>query len=177
MSPAPGSERRANRRWTGADCAWLTGARLRHGFDVKVLDLSIGGARVESEARLMPGAVVELHLAAPGWTWCAGARVLRCEVSELLAEAGVHYRAALKFERPLHPPPLADTACSDYPSAPAQAGVREVSTQSGLEASRSVRRNPVQEPPGGLASGLVAQPARVRSRLRFVWRPAPGRLP
>lgn len=93
-------ERRAGRRRPGANCAWLVSARLRHGFDVAVLNIGPGGALVEGAARLLPGATVELQLAGPGWAWNTCARVLRCRVSGLL-EHGVRYRAALQFDRPI----------------------------------------------------------------------------
>ena len=100
----PRHDRRAWGRWNGADCAWIVGARLRHGFDVLVIDLCPEGALVEGTARLLPGASVELHLAAAEWTWAACARVLRCYVSAVIPERGVRYRAALQFDRRLQPP-------------------------------------------------------------------------
>jgi hypothetical protein len=98
MIVPPRRERRAASRTSGADCAWLVAARLRHGFDVTVIDLAAGGALVEGRARLLPGASVELQLVGPDWSWVSTARVLRCRVSALLEE-GVRYRAALQFER------------------------------------------------------------------------------
>jgi hypothetical protein len=97
-------DRRRCRRRPAADCGWLSHARLRHGLDLRVVDLALGGACVEAPARLLPGSSVELHLAAPGWRWWAPARVLRCHVSALLPERGVRYRAALQFDRQLTPP-------------------------------------------------------------------------
>ena len=98
------NERRSWRRRGREDCHWLSQARLRHGLELRVLNLGPGGALVEAPARLLPGSRVELHLTAPGWGWCAGARVLRCQVAALLPEHGVRYRAALQFERPMEPP-------------------------------------------------------------------------
>ncbi len=101
--PCP-NERRDAQRQTAAECNWLTSARLRTGSEVAVIDLASGGALIEASARLLPGATVELHLGAPGWRWFATARVLRCRVSALVAEQGVRYRAALRFDRCLEPP-------------------------------------------------------------------------
>src|SRR5512138_158709 len=100
----PHGERRACERRSAAACAWLTSARLRTGLEVAIVDLAPGGALVEATSRLLPGANVELHLGAPGWRWSAPARVLRCRVSALVAEQGVRYRAALRFDRSLEPP-------------------------------------------------------------------------
>jgi hypothetical protein len=93
-------ERRLDRRRPGAECAWLAGARLRHGFDVAVLDVSAGGVLVEGRARLLPGSTVEVQLVADTATWTACARVLRCRVSGLRSNR-VQYRAALQFARRL----------------------------------------------------------------------------
>jgi hypothetical protein len=96
-------ERRLDPRRPGAECAWLGNARLRHGFDVTVLDVSAGGVLVEGIARLLPGSTVELQLVGPSSTWTECARVLRCQVCALV-EQGVRYRAALQFERRLELP-------------------------------------------------------------------------
>lgn len=103
MKPGVGRDRRAGARQAGTECRWLTGARLRTGRDVNVIDLSSGGALVETTARLLPGASVELQLAAHGWRGSAQARVLRCEVCAVVA-GGIRYRAALGFEVRLHVP-------------------------------------------------------------------------
>jgi hypothetical protein len=100
MSGRPPGERRTGRRWPGRNCAWLAAARLRHGFDVRVLNIGPGGALVEGTARLLPGATVELQLMGADWSWTTCARVLRCRVSGLL-DRGVRYRAALQFDRRL----------------------------------------------------------------------------
>ncbi len=124
------SERRDARRQTAAECAWLTSARLRTGLEVAVIDLASGGALIEAPARLLPGATVELHLAAPGWRWFASARVLRCCVFALVAEEGVRYRAALRFDRCLEAPgPETERGTAEEPSPPSKA-TRPMTSQS-----------------------------------------------
>lgn len=119
---SPGqTERRRSPRHQGLACEWLSQARLRHGLELLVVNLAREGACVEAPARLLPGSSVELHLAAPGWQWTAGARVLRCHVAALLPEHGVRYRAALQFERQLTPPArwnAEDGACMRAGRAP-----------------------------------------------------------
>lgn len=104
-------ERRASPRRTHRECRWLVAARLRPGRDVRVLDLSSGGALVEGAVRLMPGAPFVLHLMALDdvrHTICG--TVLRCHVSGLDESAGVRYRAALGFDRHFRVP---ETEASD----------------------------------------------------------------
>jgi hypothetical protein len=97
------AEQRTCPRAPGRECG-LASARLRHGLDLMIVNMAEGGALVEAAARLLPGSNVELQLAAPGWRWLAPARVLRCQVSALVPEQGVRYRAALQFDRPLRLP-------------------------------------------------------------------------
>ena len=56
------SERRRNRRHARREEHRIVSARIRPGYDVSVIDVSAGGALVESERRLLPGAPVELHV-------------------------------------------------------------------------------------------------------------------
>lgn len=102
--PPHQAERRRSSRRPATECSWLCDARLRHGLQLEIIDLASGGALVEAPARMLPGASVEVRLAASGWRWRAAARVLRCHVSALLPEHGVRYRAALQFDQPLEPP-------------------------------------------------------------------------
>jgi hypothetical protein len=92
-------ERRASPRKTRAECAWLLAARLRPGRDVRVLDLSNGGALVEAAGRLMPGAPIVLHLVGVRSHHTIRGTVLRCYVSALDHSTGVWYRAALAFDQ------------------------------------------------------------------------------
>ena len=92
-------ERRASPRRTRAECAWLVAARLRPGRDVRVLDLSTGGALVEAASRLMPGAPIVLHLVGVRGHHTIRGTVLRCYVSALDPLTGVRYRAALVFDQ------------------------------------------------------------------------------
>jgi hypothetical protein len=113
MSEPPRTERRASRRWSFFECAWLRSARLRHGPDVTVLNLSGAGALVEARARLLPGGHVDLQLVAAGWQASAAAHVLRCQVSGVVPEHGVRYRAALQFDEQILLPGGADEASDE----------------------------------------------------------------
>lgn len=110
MNGRPRMERRAGRRRSFYECAWLQSARVRHGPDVTVLNLSETGALVEARARLLPGAHVELQLVAPEWQASAAACVLRCHVAGVVPDHGVKYRAALRFDERIRLPGHVDEA-------------------------------------------------------------------
>jgi PilZ domain-containing protein len=101
-------------------------ARVRAGHDVTVIDVSSGGTLVESRHRMLPGAMVELHLETTERRTSIRGRVLRCAVSRLRSSS-VCYRGAIGFDRYL--PWFADDEPAGYavptsdrrPGAPARA--------------------------------------------------------
>lgn len=78
----------------------IVSARIRPGSDATVIDVSAGGALIETPHRLLPGAMVELQLAAGDERTAIRGRVVRCAVAWLGA-AGVRYRGAIAFDRSL----------------------------------------------------------------------------
>lgn len=90
-----GDRRRAVRRPAG-HFGFATPAVLRPGVTVAVVELSAGGALVESSARVRPGASTELGLDGVDGRRCAvPARVVRCWVTAL---DPLRYRCAVTFE-------------------------------------------------------------------------------
>jgi hypothetical protein len=94
-------ERRATRRYPGAEWPALASARLRPGHDVVVVNVSAGGALVETKARLTPGRHVTMRFVGPGACLVAAGHVLRCTVWRLDEPSAVRYRAAVAFDQPL----------------------------------------------------------------------------
>jgi uncharacterized protein DUF6982 len=93
------AERRAHRRLTTSELSWLNHARIKYGPDVSLIDLSVGGAQIETTSYPpQPGSTVVIELAAGERTWPVPARVLRCHVASLAPHAT--YRGALAFNRP-----------------------------------------------------------------------------
>jgi hypothetical protein len=70
---------------------------LRPGRAVLLVNLSAGGALVESQRPLRPGSRVHLQLITAERSLGLAARVLRCAVAAIAA-AGVRYHGALAFE-------------------------------------------------------------------------------
>jgi hypothetical protein len=75
-------------------------ARLRPGRMAHIVDLSSGGALIETDWRLLPGMRVELQLGEPIPLFRVTGRILRCHVA-LLDRERIRYRGALVFEEQL----------------------------------------------------------------------------
>ena len=91
------TERRAHER---AEDDWTRTARasLRPGCPIAILNISCGGALIEAARPLRPGTRAMLQIATPRGPVGLSALVLRCAVSFVSADAGVLYRAALRFD-------------------------------------------------------------------------------
>jgi hypothetical protein len=115
MSDAP--DRRQTPRHLDADQHGVVSTRVRPGHRAKVIDISAGGALIETTHRLLPGTSVELHVETREHQTNVRGRVLRCAIV-LVRPSWVCYRGAIGFER--HLPWLA----ADDSGAPACAASR-----------------------------------------------------
>jgi hypothetical protein len=89
-------DRRTDTR--GALSASSVRATLRPGCEVRIVDVSPGGALVQGERPLRPGARVHMQVVTSARTFTLTARVLRCAVWTLHHLDGVTYRGALQFD-------------------------------------------------------------------------------
>jgi hypothetical protein len=96
---ATGRDRRLHERLAPDELPWLRSARLGAGIRVSILDLSAGGALIETSTRLELGVVVALTLVNEQGTQTASLRILRCTLASI--KHGPVYRGAGKFEEPL----------------------------------------------------------------------------
>jgi hypothetical protein len=76
---------------------------LRPGCSVRIIDVSPGGALVQGERPLRPGARVHMHVVTNARTLALTVRVLRCAVWTLHPQDGVIYRGALQFDSRCEP--------------------------------------------------------------------------
>jgi hypothetical protein len=109
-APSPDSwdDRRSSIRRTLADLSWLTQIRLKYGPPVSLIDLSAGGAQIETTAfRLQLGSTVVVQIGAASKTFAVPSLVLRSQVSRIVASAAT-YRTALAFKRQLTFPQLSE---------------------------------------------------------------------
>jgi hypothetical protein len=90
-------ERRAWTRVSALGSSGMDRARLRPGRTAHIIDLSSGGALIETDWRLLPGVRVELQVGEPAAIFRVCGRILRCHVTTLTRER-VRYRGALAFE-------------------------------------------------------------------------------
>ena len=93
-------ERRASPRISTGTCLELSAARLRPGRTAYIVDLSAGGALLETDWRLLPGTRVELSVGEPVVLYRTRGRIQRCHVT-LLSRERIRYRGAMVFDEQL----------------------------------------------------------------------------
>ena len=123
-APEPTFEnRRAHRRQVVAHLSWLDNVRVKYGPEVTLLDLSQGGAQVETAGYpLQPGSVIVLEIKAGGKLTSVPAQVVRCQLASLSPIPT--YRGSVRFRRPF-----------DFP-----AGSATLETSAGSDASLEYER-------------------------------------
>jgi hypothetical protein len=106
-------DRRSSIRRTLSELAWLTQVRVKYGPTVSLIDLSAGGAQIETTSyRLRPGSTVVVQIAAESETFAVPSLVLRSQVSRIVP-SGATYRTALAFKRRLALPELPEAEKPD----------------------------------------------------------------
>jgi hypothetical protein len=96
------ADRRLHPRLTLSDLEWLHTVRLKYGPVVSVIDLSSGGAQIETASRLHPGAVVVVQISGTDGDVAVPSTVMRSQVSRVAPYT--MYRSALSFKRTIDPP-------------------------------------------------------------------------
>ena len=122
------SDRRAHERRSAADLEWLQAVRLTGGtgYDVRLVDLSEGGALLEVDAPLRPGVILTLELSGPGLDTAVPMEVLRCYIANLRGETAI-YRGACAFTH------LIELPGKDARPLPAAAAANFVGTDAALK--------------------------------------------
>jgi PilZ domain len=89
-------ERRGSPRLPPSAIPALKGVKLVAGPEVRLVNISRGGALIESEARLSPGSNLCLRLVTAESVYLLKGQVLRSRVASL-AGAGLRYQSAISF--------------------------------------------------------------------------------
>ena len=89
-------DRRVHRRHRAEELQWLRSARLGAGHAVSIVDLSAGGALLDSPLPLRPDSILTLNIEGRGFDQSIPFRVLRCQIGALLPERTI-YRGACEF--------------------------------------------------------------------------------
>jgi len=98
-SPDSWDDRRSSIRRTLSELSTLTLVRVKYGPEVSLIDLSSGGAQIETTSyRFQPGSTIVVQIAAGSKTFAVPSLVLRARVSRIAASAAT-YRTALAFKR------------------------------------------------------------------------------
>jgi hypothetical protein len=141
-----GRERRAHTRHRGADLPNIRVSRLRHGPAVSLIDLSVGGALVETDVQMRPGTSLTLEIAADSDNpVLLPMRVLRCEVARVRSEVTT-YRGACEFSRPLPWPALLTTPRPVTSTAADEAIALDVSLKALVQRCRAESADAITTP-------------------------------
>jgi hypothetical protein len=116
MSPSIPNRRQTCRR-RHIDEHGIVSARVRPGHRARVIDVSAGGALIETNQRLLPGTSVELHVEAGSRHASVRGRVVRCAVVRV-RPTWVAYEGAIAFDQ--HLPWFVDEPGYAVPSADAR---------------------------------------------------------
>jgi hypothetical protein len=93
----PTTERRQTHRRHRLEEHGIVSTRVRPGHDATLIDVSAGGALIETNHRLLPGAAVELQVDAGTERASVRGRVLRSRVIRV-EPSSVCYRGAIGFD-------------------------------------------------------------------------------
>lgn len=113
-------DRRRGNRWIPASGDPVSRVRLRLGRELAVINVSASGALVHGPTRLLPGTHVDVHVTASQGRVLIRARVVRCAVWDVTADA-VQYRGALAFNTPVELQPMDATLMPVLTNPPADA--------------------------------------------------------
>jgi len=164
-------ERRVYERHTVSALDWLNEARLKYGPGVSLIDLSVGGAQIETQGhRLHPGSTLVIELAGRHGDFSIPARVIRCHVSQIIPHAT--FRGALEFKRPFALPEVRQTASPIADANPAHEHARLTTTLRRLaaletKASSSAGLTTVSEASLSAALAILESPAGRRAGTQF----------
>jgi hypothetical protein len=141
-------------------------ATLASGSDIRLIDLSKGGAQFECDRRFLPNATVSLRLLTSDGQVLVTGRVVRSRIVRLTS-GGLGYLVAVAFTAPLQTELKGDeveagTPAASAPAAPAPAAPALPSSPAGTDSPATTAVAPTQPGPAaaaGLPAPVVPEPA------------------
>jgi len=94
-----GAERRRDPRLPPSVIPAMKGARLLAGPEVQLINVSRGGALLETDARMMPGSSICIRLVAADAVFLLRGKVIRSRASALRGQV-LMYESAVMFDEP-----------------------------------------------------------------------------
>ena len=150
-----GKERRASPRRPASELPFLKSVKLLAGPDVRLVDVSRGGALLESDTPLPPGTKICLRLVTTDTTLLIDGRVLRSRVSCLQAGL-VRYKSAVAFDEEVAL--LAEDRQEQTTAAPAPAPPQEAAApSSGTPVARAAGKEVLDQSPAYMTVTAVVQ--------------------
>jgi hypothetical protein len=96
---ADARDRRTHPRLAPSELAWIREVRLKYGPKVSLIDLSTGGALLQTDVRLRPGSDLVIEIVGSR-VEAVPFRVLRSELARISGHGAI-YQGACEFKRPL----------------------------------------------------------------------------
>jgi hypothetical protein len=118
----------------------LEATKLASGAEIKLIDLSRGGAQFETDRRFLPNSTVSLRLVTHDSTFVVNGRVVRSRIVRLQS-GGLGYNVAVAFNELLQN--IIDEPAAEQP-APVPAAAPPVTTPAVTAPVASVSSTPVQ---------------------------------
>ena len=120
-APPRTAERRLYQRLRDRELRWVRQVRLGGNRSVSLVDLSAGGALIDSPVPLRPASILTLQIAGAGVDTAVEFRVLRCQIGAI-GRRGPTYRAACEFTRLIELPNARHAVPLEIPAANPSAG-------------------------------------------------------
>jgi hypothetical protein len=92
------ADRRRSPRHHRLEDHGVMSTRVRPGYRAMLINISAGGALIETPHRLLPGSCVDLYVERNNYRASVRGRVLRSVVIRVLSSS-IHYRGAIGFDR------------------------------------------------------------------------------
>jgi hypothetical protein len=162
------SDRRAHPRLDARELSWLRTSRFKYGPSVRLIDLSVGGALLESDVQLRPGSNLALELDGASRV-VVPLRVIRCQLTSLREKP--LYRGACAFTQLTELPGLSLQPSTSIDARWEDGGTNGLAAGSAFDLfAEFADADAAAQPSAALAlpPGLVEAPSSMSSAWRMV---------